>query len=542
MKLIFIWLSLFLITECSFGQLDYTISIGEKRIEGFPALQSYAFGTFSDEVLIVGGRIDGLHKKQPWLSFHQDGRNDSLFVWDSYANTIVSVSLDGLSDLYREQLSASNHEFYQKGDLMCVVGGYGYSKKTDDKITFPAALFFKISEVVGAVKKGSINDGLFKRVEDDRFAVCGGQLEMMNGKYYLVGGHRFDGTYNPMGNPTYDQKYISGFHTFEWDGANVKWGKSYFNEELLHRRDFNLLPGVDSLGNEYLTVVSGVFQKDIDLPYRTAIRIIEDSVFTLPHFSQYFNHYHSAHAAFYNHGQVSHFFFGGIAGYFLDKGEMVQDSNAPFVKTVSALVEEGESMSEWTLPYEMPGFLGSGASFIPVTYLEHRGSGIVDVESLCMRDSVLVGFVFGGISSSMANTFWPEEPSEAYNGIIEIYLKKKPGTYHFSEASSSPFIADVFTNANMDEVHTRFTLTKSHGSDIKFYLTSEPWEFVSEMPSLSPSIAPHEEILEGEGGDFGLMAGEHEYVMKFEDQVKGIHYFKLIVDNVEVFSTKLLVE
>lgn len=521
-------------------QPGYTISISEKKIPGFPALQSFVFGTFGDEVLLLGGRTDGLHKKQPWRSFHPDGRNDSLFVWDNVSDHIYAVSLDGLNSSLHEQLSASNHQFYQSGDLLCVVGGYGYSEKTDDKLTFAAAIFFRVSEVITAVKKGAINDGLFTRVEDERFALCGGQLEKLDDIWYLVGGHRFDGSYNPMGNPTYEQHYLNGFHTFLWDGQNVVWKESYFNEELLHRRDFNLVPSRDSLGKSYLTLMSGVFQPEIDMPYRSAVRMGRDTVYEVPRFYQFLNNYHSAHASIYLEGSTSHFFFGGISEYYLQNGMLIQDSNAPFVNTVSAVEETKGGLLEWSLPYAMPGYLGAGAAFVANSYVEHLGAGLLDAGSLCVRDSVLIGYVVGGITSALPNTFWPDEPTFAYANVIEVYLKKQPGEYAPLMYASRGFRPEVYTNAEMDEVHLNLDIESP--TSIAFFLTKTPFEYIrSEQGSIGLS-RPEEWNIEGEGEDQHLDPGQHHFVMSFEEQIKGEHYFYLIVNSELVFESKMIVE
>ncbi len=82
--------------------------------------------------------------------------------------------------------------------------------------------------------------------------------------FYLVGGHLFDGKYNPMGNPTYIQEYTNQIRKFAIDNSGSQL--SYHNYSAitdpvhLRRRDYNLLPQIFPNGEQGgLTVSSGGF-------------------------------------------------------------------------------------------------------------------------------------------------------------------------------------------------------------------------------------------------------------------------------------------
>ncbi|MDD3665963.1 MAG: hypothetical protein PHQ65_11910, partial [Bacteroidales bacterium] len=45
-------------------------------------LQAYAFGQHDNKWLVVGGRLDGLHRRQPFADFSVEGNNNQLIVVD----------------------------------------------------------------------------------------------------------------------------------------------------------------------------------------------------------------------------------------------------------------------------------------------------------------------------------------------------------------------------------------------------------------------------------------------------------------------------
>ncbi len=56
------------------------VQLEPMEIEGLGGTQSYAFGQFDGKWLIIGGRLDGLHRRQPFASFDVAGHNTDLIV------------------------------------------------------------------------------------------------------------------------------------------------------------------------------------------------------------------------------------------------------------------------------------------------------------------------------------------------------------------------------------------------------------------------------------------------------------------------------
>ncbi len=529
-------LSLFLSLNV-FSQTDFSISLNNYAGCALPGLQSYAFGEWEGNYVFIGGRTEGLHLKQPWVSFHPDQRNTNIVVWSSTEHRTWTISTSSLPTALHEQLSSSNIQFYQERAKLILVGGYGYSKAIDDKKSFPALLVIDLPLLITEIKKGTITEKAFQIFNNESFAVCGGQLEYLNGKFYLVGGHRFDGSYNPKGNPTYVQNYVNGCRSFELKEEGQKLEvvqlASYIDTTLLHRRDYNLAPTMIS-GKPGLMAFSGVFQLERDMPYRNVVRMNESGDWEeVDGFYQSYNHYHTAHIDLYDSAseKVHHYFLGGIGEYYLQNDTIVQDSNTPFVKTISRIeVDSDGKMNEFATGLEMPDYLGSGAHFLMAPGLPKTANGLIDI-SMFKEKRVLLGYVFGGIKSRKPNIFWENEgaDSEASTLVQEIYWESKSVIEKPNVHSGDGLKLEVYTNANMDEFNVSFELQQA--SDIYFALTSKPYS----------EDLPVDDYL-GDGSFEMLEVGEQHFAMSFDHQIKGQHYFTFFVNNEVVANWKIVVE
>lgn len=86
----------------------------------------------------------------------------------------------------------------------------------------------------------------------------------LNGTFWLVGGHRFDGQYNPMGHNTYTQSYTEEILPFTISGSfpNLTVSKLVPIEDTdeLHRRDYNVTYMTDG-SDYYFNIWSGFSKK-----------------------------------------------------------------------------------------------------------------------------------------------------------------------------------------------------------------------------------------------------------------------------------------
>ncbi len=413
----------------------FSVEIEPMTIINAPGVHSYTSGKTADgKWVVLGGRIDGLHQRQPFAAFKEQENNKSIYVIDPVSEQVWSKSLSTLPTALFEQLQSTNQQFHQKDSILYITGGYGFSPTVNDHITFPYLSAVSLNEVANAVINGTAISSYFRQINDVRFAVTGGYMGYLNNEFYLVGGQLFDGRYNPMGpnnGPGFVQVYSEEIKRFGItdNGTNLSIVNytATVDAANLHRRDYNMVPQVFSNGTLGYTAFSGVFQLNVDLPFLNTVDITETNHQVNNTFSQYLSQYHSAHLPIYDGAEkaMSTVFFGGMSQYTMDNsGNLVQDDNVPFVKTISKVVRyDDNSMQEIKLPIEMPTLVGSGAEFIPVDdYFTHE---ILYLDSLpAVR--TLVGYIYGGIESTAENIFTINDgtQSSASNVIFKVYINK----------------------------------------------------------------------------------------------------------------------
>ena len=62
---------------------EFAIELEPFTIASMPGIHSYAYAKTTDgKWLIVGGRIDGLHQRQPFAAFSETDNNKSAYVID----------------------------------------------------------------------------------------------------------------------------------------------------------------------------------------------------------------------------------------------------------------------------------------------------------------------------------------------------------------------------------------------------------------------------------------------------------------------------
>ena len=461
---------------------NYEIAIEPISIAGLGGLQSFAFGQHNGKWLILGGRLDGLHQRQPNAAFDLAGHNTQLIVVDPVSKQKWSAPISTLPTGIQEQIKSTNSQFFQEGNYLYVTGGYGYSTTLADHTTFANLTAIDVPATINAVVNGTSFTSNFRQITDTKFQVTGGRLEKIYGTYYLVGGQKFLGRYNPMGpthGPGFVQEYTNQIRKFNLTDDGTTVTISHFpaitDSNELHRRDYNVTPQIMPNGEEGLTAFSGVFQKAADLPFLNCVNIDSAGYFVNNSFSQYYNHYHCAVFPFYSeyYQEMNTVFFGGIAQYYDVSGTLTQDNNVPFVNTIARVTRDASgNMAEYKLPIVMPALLGAGSEFIPNLNLPRYHNGVLKTDSLT-QDTTLVGYIYGGISSSAPNIFFSNTgtQSSASSQIFEVYFIKS-NTYSLHELnkeSTGTLKMQVFPNPNKGDFKVTFNLKKR--SSVKLKLT-----------------------------------------------------------------------
>ncbi len=346
-------------------------------------------------------------------------------------NTLVSRNLDELPASLREQLQSTNMEFIQNDSLLYLFGGYGYSEQAQDHITFPYLTKVNLPVLLNALNNNIPLNSAFSQVSDERLAITGGRAGKIGNRYFIYGGHRFEGRYNPMNGPSFVQTYTNALRSFEIQQNGPIPELADYSEQIdtakFHRRDFNLVPQIFPGGNYAYTAYSGVFRTDFDLPYTNAITTNIGDTYEETGFNQYLNHYHCAVVpVFINENDRMHnLFFGGMAQYFPDtNGALVQDNSVPFVSTIADVQRDASGvLTETALEISMNGLKGAGAEFIPNSALSLSEHGVIVLSTL-PQDSVLLGWIAGGIEADLPSVFWVNDgtQSRASGNLIEVWL------------------------------------------------------------------------------------------------------------------------
>jgi hypothetical protein len=442
-------------------------------------------------------------------------------------------------------LSSTNILFHQQGDALYLAGGYGLPSREDVSLFQAPSRFldpevhrtmpyltrvdlpmlqsnfaqlqdktkqiakpskaWKHSKTVKSVQL-SPSQSPFQQWTDTQFALTGGAMMYGDGVFYLVGGHRFDGLYNPMGpqnGPGFEQVYHPGVRSFqlvreqplalskrqaraiaERGGtsipARVVWRNPMLDSQF-RRRDLNVMESLhhqDNSGNvtspfptlrkEFL-LFSGVFQERAKIPNNNLLEINPEShsISAVPNFNQLLNQYHSAHVGLYSYKVDAQFFvfFGGIAQYFFnDSGDLTQDPDVPLVSTVSVIQRTAANeYSEFALPLKLPKGLGAGTEFIPANNLPRiEGTNVIDLESL-QGDSQLLGYLVGGFSTTAPNVFFDNDADESKSEAHAYAVYWKRNTV-FRDPSQKLTLQDALPvdQGNNGQVHFQaFTNTEN---------------------------------------------------------------------------------
>lgn len=415
------------------GELTYEIVLKPLSIPALPGIHSYAYGRHMGQWLIIGGRKDGLHARQPFNAFPATMNNTDLYVIDPVAKQYWTASVSSLPTSLREQLQSTNMNFYQSGDTLYIVGGYGFAASVNEYITFPYLTALSVSAVIQAIKDSQPFGAFFKQIQDTLFAVTGGHLKKLQDTFYLVGGHTFNGRYNPMNNPTFTQKYTHQIRKFtvSHSGGQLSFGNVSAITDPIHlrRRDYNLVPQIFPNRKQGFMISAGVFQLNADLPFLYPVDITDSGYFPRTDFAQYLSHYHSAVLPLYDSidNMMYSIFFGGMSQYYYQNGQLIQDNQVPFVRTISYLSRNANGqLSEYKLPVEMPSLKGASAEFILHQTIPHYSNGVIKLHQLS-QDCTLTGYIYGGIQSSALNPFSNNQTqlTSADPSIYEVWLVKK---------------------------------------------------------------------------------------------------------------------
>ena len=468
---------------------DYNISVRPHTLTNLPGLQSFAWAKQNHYWLIIGGRLDGLHRRQPNQAFAASGNNTNIYLVNTLTNEVKSASVNVLPAPIAEQLQSTNMEFHQHENTLYIAGGYGYSTTAANHITHNKLSAINVGGLIQAIDNGASILPHIKQISSENMAVTGGHLGMINDTLYLVCGNRFDGRYNPMGGPSFTQAYTNQIRKFTVVNTNDTFYISSYvaatDSINLHRRDYNFTPNIDVTGKEWYTVWTGVFQYNQDLPWLNTVDVSPSGHQVNNGFNQYLSQYHSANIPIFDSVNQNMYtvFMGGISQFYANEnGQIVQNDSVPFVKTISYVKRDANgNLSEHRFAEEMPGFLGAGSEFIPSDALASYHNEVLKLNSN-NSDSIMVGYVVGGINSSQRNIFWINTgtQSTANNTVYEVWLTKTKNTSTLKIDDNNVWNIKVYPNPA--QKHITISMPESNkNKHIKVSLSNLSGELIKQL-------------------------------------------------------------
>jgi hypothetical protein len=476
-----VYFLLLLISNSAFSQatFDYQLQLSPITVSGLPGLHSFAYAQYNGKWVLIGGRTDGIHARQPFNAFPSSNNNTTIYVVDIATQQVWSSSVTSLATGLKEQLQSTNMNFFQDNETLYIIGGYGFSATANDHVTFDKLTAVDVPNLINDVVNGTSIATNFKQIQNTNFAVNGGHLAKIGTTFYLVGGHRFDGRYNPMNNPTFTQTYTNGIRKFDIDNSGTQL--SFSNYQVitdavhLHRRDYNLVPQIFPDGSEGYTISSGVFQINVDLPFLYPVDIKESGYFPQTTFNQYLSNYHSGVTALYeaNSNKMHSLFYGGISQYYYNGTTLVQDNNVPFVNTISRVTRTVDgNLQEFQLSETMPALKGASAEFIVNESLPHYDNEVIKLDDIT-SDNFVIGHIVGGLQSPTLNPFSVNQTSttSANATVYEVRLIRNQQLGVQEIDGKNPFTMTVSPNPTQDK-KVRIEFNMPYVTSIDYFISS----------------------------------------------------------------------
>jgi hypothetical protein len=412
----------------------FTISVEPLSIsDPVPSLHSFAWARQGNEVLLIGGRLDGFHGlSERDTVFRSSKANNSIWVidFDDFSYYELPFNPDDPSMLH---FSSSNMSFCQDGDTLFFAGGYGRQNVTDyqSNYTFDQITSVQVSEMINQVKlgaSGNPSSAVLGTARSPFVQVSGGEMERMAGIFYLMFGQNYKGTYQTGLTGT----YTSAVRRFRFADGSISDTLSLVNASL-KRRDLNV-EVVNQANGNFFAGYGGVFTSN-DGGFVNPVKIFpnDGDVFIVDDTTtQITNQYDCARISVYDQASDvnTHVFLGGIGKYQYDVSTRSWEdgdngAKLPFVKTITQMVwQNGIVQQHIQLPpgqAELPELIGTNALFLADQAFVLEGNTI-DMGKLS-NASQPIGWFYGGIQSQKPTSSMIY-PTEANRTIYQVFLNR----------------------------------------------------------------------------------------------------------------------
>ncbi|MEW6469366.1 MAG: T9SS type A sorting domain-containing protein [Bacteroidota bacterium] len=434
-----------------FGQQPpFTLDLQPATDVSLPGLHSFAFAEYGTKWLFVGGRTNGLHGMSSNDGFPLQYANNNIVVIDTLTWQTYYGSLAALPDTIADPLRSTNMQYHQDGDYLYMIGGFGWDSTQSRYVTFSTLTAIRVDSVVNAVMNAAPVGPHIRQIRDTNLTVCGGELNKLGNDYYLLFGHDFQGRYTDPPTPLFTQEYCNQVKRFTIadDGVNlaVQNYTAFTDTVNYHRRDLNVSPVVLPGGAFALGAYGGVFQYDVNLPYREPITVSSSGVSVNTAYQQAMSHYTCALIPIFDtlYEDMYVTFLGGISLY--DYNPVSQtvtlDSLVPFISDITTLARRANgTVEEAVLPLQLSGLLGANAKFIYSSYQWTFPNDVIDFWRLPAQRTH-IGYMFGGIRATGTNLL----PSSVNDTLYRVYITpdftisadEKPGDISYLSTFPNP--------------------------------------------------------------------------------------------------------
>jgi hypothetical protein len=425
--------------------VPFSISLELYDSQLAPALQSFAFAEHDGYWLMIGGRTNGFHGTSAEESTFPTAFSNRYIQVVNLANkTLSKMAVSGDDRFF---LQSTNMLFYQDGDQLILVGGYGSNCEPDQPDcyqTFPRLSVIDVPAMIAAVKAGDAAAAkeAIVTLEDDRFRVTGGGLNKIGQDYFMVFGQNYDNVYKGA----YTGKYTEQVRRFRFSLSGGKLSVTDYHayndpngggeNSQYHRRDLNVVEAVRADGSKGIAVYGGVFTPKgggwVNPVYINGsgsnTEITVDTGF-----EQKTSQYEAGQVLTYDPTAKTMYttLLGGIGFYYYnDQGELVESSLQnwlPFVSNITTLARfsDGSSLEQVQPPDQsLPGLRGANAIFAPHHSLAKIAgtSEVIDLSKIAQSGRVSLGYMIGGIfaTAPQSSEF---NPTYASPNIYEVFLQ-----------------------------------------------------------------------------------------------------------------------
>jgi len=414
--------------------LPFAIDASENAASEFPGaprLQSFSLAQWKGRWLLIGGRISGYHAVGGGSAeFLRADANTDVWVIDTTVRPartyhVPLAQLPARLALIQAQWSSTGQLYFQDGEDLYICGGYGQDENGKWS-TFDVITRVRVPDLIEAVMHGHLSPESIRFGRSPLVQSTGGGLtKLPDGLFYLVMGHSFHGSYTAFEGhgehkgPEASQTYLSEIRKLaiktRADGTlSVALAERFRDETEFHRRDLNVAQFLFPAGLG-LAAYGGVFTPETQLNYSKPVYVAAGSRPVVDsNFDQKMNAYACAVMLIYSTASKTMYttFFGGISRFLWNPSEDVYKENPKIGTKTDSTYLDGLQWSDQISTIEkreagtreivhsnsLPGFLGSGAVFIPSSDLARArtGTDILDLDTF-PETKTFAGYIYGGI-------------------------------------------------------------------------------------------------------------------------------------------------